>query len=376
MKRMGSKDLQQDSFQIKYKSIKDFYQGRRCLLTGHTGFKGAWMSLFLHTLGAKITGYALEPPSIPNLFDLSGAKNFIEDVRADIRDLETLNGIVENTKPEIIFHFAAQSIVRLSYDQPKDTFDINVGGTVNLLEVLKRLDHTCVVVVVTSDKCYENREWMHPYRENDQLGGNDLYSASKAATEIICSGYVRSFLKKSGVRLATARAGNVIGGGDWGKDRIIPDIIRSLNSDKVTLVRRPSAVRPWQHVLEPLYGYILLGEDLWNHQKCSQDNANIAWNFGPDYKSCKQVHVLVDSFLNHYGAGKWKDISGENQDDKPEANFLTLDWHKAYHCLGWAPRWGFNKTIQRTSSWYSQLFQGYNPLELCLDDIQNYLSDN
>jgi CDP-glucose 4,6-dehydratase len=353
--------------------LKAFFEGRRCLVTGHTGFKGAWLCLWLHSLGAKISGYALEPPTTPNLFELADLGKLVEECRGDIRNYHSLAQFIQRVGPEIVFHLAAQSIVRIGYKEPKETFDVNVGGTVNLLEALRSSSSVRAIVVITSDKCYENREWTCSYRETDHLGGHDPYSASKGAAEIVTSSYERSFFSPGGVGLATSRAGNVIGGGDWGADRIIPDAVRSLEVGKPVPVRNPSSIRPWQHVLEPLFGYLVLAGRLLEESSTGKFPSAGAWNFAPPTDSCRTVRDLIEAFLAAYGEGTWVDISHQQADVPHEAGLLTLAWDKAYHGLGWRPRWNFEEAVRRTSLWYRRYRQGVDPRDLCQEEIHAYM---
>ena len=341
------------------------YKGRRCFVTGHTGFKGAWLCCWLRELGATVAGYALEPPTTPNLFSLLEARKHIEDIRGDVRNAEGLADAMQQFQPEIVFHLAAQAIVRTSYHQPKDTFDINVGGTTNLLEAVRDCASVDAIVVVTSDKCYENRERPQPYRESDSLGGHDPYSASKAAAEMVCSAYERSFFTPLSIGLATCRAGNVIGGGDWAMDRIIPDAVRALESGQPVPVRNPASVRPWQHVLEPLHGYLLLGARLFERPGYAG-----AWNFGPDAESCQPVQTLIERFLEAYGEGAWEAVPQESAPH--EARLLALDYGKARERLDWRPQWSFEEAVRRTSLWYRRCKQGEHPEALCAQDIKDY----
>jgi len=353
------------------KPLEEYYSGRKCLVTGHTGFKGSWLSVWLHRLGAQICGYALQPPTEPSLFDLAEVGEFVQDNRGDLRDFDHLRKVVAKVQPEIVFHLAAQPLVRRSYREPKATFDVNVGGTVNLLEALRESATVRAAVVVTSDKCYENREWDHSYRENDPLGGRDPYSASKAAAEMVANAYRRSFFEPAGVGLTTARAGNAIGGGDWAENRIIPDAVRALASDSPVPVRHPDSVRPWQHVLEPLYGYLLLGAKLLQGSQEVSEYAG-AWNFGPAPSSFRTVKDVADLFIRYFGKGSWEDKSGEQNEAQPEAKMLALAWEKAYLRLGWSPRWGFEETIERTAKWYRALGEGTSARDLCTDDIEAF----
>lgn len=355
-------------------SLQNIFKGRRCLVTGHTGFKGSWLCLWLHSLGAKTSGYALDPPTTPSLFELARVDELVEDSRGDVRDYETLVKFCQRLKPEIVFHMAAQSIVRLGHKEPKATFDINVGGTVNLLEALRSCRSVRAIVVITSDKCYENREWMFSYRETDHLGGHDPYSASKGAAEIAVSSYERSFFNVSGVGLATARAGNVIGGGDWGPDRIIPDAVRALERGEAVAVRNPNSIRPWQHVLEPLLGYLMVAARLFEESAVGTLSCAGAWNFAPPTDSCRTVRDLIEAFLAAYGEGSWVDVSQEQTDAPHEAGLLTLAWDKAYHGLGWRPRWHFEEAVRRTSLWYRRNKQGANARDLCQEEINAYMA--
>lgn len=350
------------------------YNGRRCVVTGHTGFKGTWLSLWLQRLGAEVHGYALNPVTTPNLFDLTDLKELLEDYRADIREASTVKDYLLRTSPEVVFHLAAQPLVRRSYSEPRQTFDTNVNGTLNVLDAIRQCPSVRALVVVTSDKCYQNLERVHPYRETDRLGGHDPYSASKAAVEIVCAAYRDSFFTPAGVGLATARAGNVIGGGDWAEDRIVPDAIRALAKGHSVPVRNPYATRPWQHVLEPLFGYLALGAQL---LKSAGDPTRLErhagpWNFGPPTESCLPVRALVEAFLAAYGSGEWNDLSSDQADAPHEARLLALDWSKAYHGLGWRPRWSFDETVRRTCAWYQKLAEGYHARALCIHEIAAY----
>jgi CDP-glucose 4,6-dehydratase len=363
-----------DSVFEKNLALLDLYSGRRCLVTGHTGFKGAWLCRWLKMLGVELTGYALDPPTEPNLFHLAGVGEIVNDLRGDIRDFETLRRTVDGLGPEIVFHLAAQSIVRVSYDEPKSTFDINVGGLVNLLEALRHSPTVKAIVVITSDKCYENREWTYSYRETDHLGGRDPYSASKAGAEIVCAAYERSFFEAKSVTLASCRAGNVIGGGDWARDRIIPDTVRALSSGRTIEVRNPRAVRPWQHVLDALFGYLLLGAGMIAGPENAPGPPALQgpWNFGPPLDSCRPVHELVETFIEAHGSGSWKDVSPGQVGAPHEAGFLALSWDKAHRHLGWHPRWDFKESVQRAGRWYREQAAGTDAALLCENDIQAF----
>jgi CDP-glucose 4,6-dehydratase len=351
------------------------FEGRSVLITGHTGFKGSWLALWLSRLGARVTGYALDPPTSPSNFDVSRVAGVLhQDLRGDIRDTAGLSSALKAARPDVVFHLASQPLVRESYRVPRETFEVNVIGTACLLDALRSLGKPCVVIVVTSDKCYENRAQIWGYRESDPLGGQDPYSASKAAAEILVAAYRASFfppgsLDKHGVKLASVRAGNVIGGGDWAKDRIIPDAVRHLDGGQSILVRNPLAVRPWQHVLEPLSGYLLLAAELLHSDDprwCS------GWNFGPPGGDEASVRELVEAFIATWGKGSWKDASDPSQPH--EAGLLRLSIDKARVELGWTPRWDLGRAVERTASWYRRHLE--NPSasmrDVCFEDIQKY----
>lgn len=342
--------------------LKEIYQGRRVLLIGHTGFKGSWLAEWLLMLGADLTGFALEPPTTPALFAQLDLGARMCDLRGDVRDRKKVADLIAHNAPELVIHMAAQPLVRLSYDIPAETFETNVMGTVNVLEGIRVAKHSCAVLIVTTDKCYENREWLHSYREEDPMGGYDPYSASKGCAELVVSAYRRSFFGTLPVALASARAGNVIGGGDWALDRIVPDCIRSLAKGEKVPVRNPHATRPWQHVLEPLGGYLLLGARLLANVaggaafRCRPENAvfESAFNFGPPLESNKTVGQLVAEILKNW-PGHWENQWRGNAPH--EASLLNLATDKAYHLLGWRPRWAFEETIARTTQWYQKHFE-------------------
>ncbi|MFM7242637.1 MAG: CDP-glucose 4,6-dehydratase [Planctomycetaceae bacterium] len=326
------------------------FAGRRVLLTGHTGFKGAWLAEWLLGMGAEVTGYALDPPTQPALFDQLGLAGRLRHVVADIRDAAAVERTVKDTRPEFIFHLAAQSLVRESYAHPVDTFSTNVMGTISVLEAARRLEQPCAVVVVTTDKCYANREWHYGYREEDPLGGRDPYSASKAATELAAAAWRASYFGTSPVRIATARAGNVIGGGDWAKDRIVPDCMRALAAGRSIPVRNSRATRPWQHVLEPLAGYLWLAACLASSERISGDSSlESGFNFGPGSESNRPVGDLVERVLIHW-PGSWTDATDASAPH--EARFLHLCTDKAAAVLHWRPVWSFDDTIRETVAWY------------------------
>ncbi len=332
------------------RSFAGAFAGKRVLVTGHTGFKGSWLCEWLLALGANVTGFALPPPTNPALFNQLGLAGRITDLRGDIRDLKAVQSAVIETCPDFVIHLAAQSLVRLSYVQPVETFAINAMGTVNLLEAVRLAAIPCAVVVVTSDKCYENSERVHCYAEDEPMGGHDPYSASKGTVELIVSSYRRSFFSAadSPVKLATARAGNVIGGGDWALDRIVPDCIRNLQQGEAIPVRNKVATRPWQHVLEPLSGYLWLAAQL----RSSSKELTTAINFGPTAEATRSVAALVDEVLKHW-PGSWEDRTEPGA--VHEATLLSLAIDKAERLLGWKPVWGFSDTIAHTVDWYHQV---------------------
>ena len=339
-----------------------FWRAKRVLLTGHTGFKGAWLALWLQQLGAQVTALALAPTTRPNLFDLAGVARHCDSRVCDIRDATALAAITRDAQPELVLHLAAQALVRPSYKLPLDTFSTNVMGTANLLDALRGRGSVRAVVVVTTDKVYRNLEHAYPYRETDALGGHDPYSASKAAAEIVAACYRDSYLAAQGVALATARAGNVIGGGDWSEDRLIPDAVRAWQSGTPLMIRRPQAVRPWQHVLEPLAAYLRLAERLW-------DDAGVAgaYNFGPQTDEAATVGDVVALAREAYGRGEW--VRGDASEGPHEAGWLALEVALARTRLGVAPRWGLAEGVRRTMAWYRQQGEGADARALCEADI-------
>ncbi|HDY87040.1 MAG TPA: CDP-glucose 4,6-dehydratase [bacterium] len=326
------------------------FKGKRVFVTGDTGFKGSWLSIWLHGAGADVVGFALPPEQENAHFNLLKLDTIIHHVNGDIRDLSSLQRIFDDFQPEFLFHLAAQAIVRISYQEPKYTFDTNVGGSVNILELVSKCASVRSVVYVTSDKCYQNKEWIWGYRENDKLGGHDPYSASKAAAEIIFSSYLDSFFdKRENLGIASVRAGNVIGGGDWATDRIIPDCIRFLKEKNLIVLRNPSSTRPWQHVLEPLYGYLTLAVKLMEKPK----QYSGSWNFGPKVESIKTVRELAEKVIVNWGSGEIRtncDVIAPH-----EAGLLHLNCDKANRLLGWYPRWDFDKTVFETVRWYKEV---------------------
>ncbi len=327
------------------------FAGRRVLVTGHTGFKGAWLCQWLLDLGAKVTGVSLPPNTSPSLFTQLGLAKRLRHVIGDIQTPAVLARAVQTCKPDFVFHLAAQALVRESYLRARETFSVNAMGTLNMLEALKSYKRPCAAVFITTDKCYENREWYHGYREEDPLGGHDPYSASKAVAELIIASYRDSFFEKHPVKVASCRAGNVIGGGDWARDRIVPDCIAALQKKKPILVRNRRATRPWQHVLEPLGGYLWLAAALANPKLRRVDLSALtsAFNFGPDRESNRTVEELVVEVLQHW-PGRWQDWS--NPKAPHEAGLLQLSTDKAYSLLRWRPVWDFSETITKTVDWY------------------------
>ncbi len=357
--------------------MSEFWQSKKVLVTGHTGFKGAWLSLWLLHLGAEVRGISLPPNTNPALFDRLNLATQLDHQIGDIRDRSLMSRLVLDWQPDIVFHLAAQPLVRRSYVEPVATWDTNVLGTIHLLEALKQLDRPCAAVFITTDKCYQNREWLYGYREEDSLGGHDPYSSSKAAAELAIASWRNSFFNQSQIRIASVRAGNVIGGGDWAEDRIVPDAIRSLSCGAAIPVRNPLATRPWQHVLEPLGGYLLLAQRMYESKEQDKSKLCTAFNFGPKLESNRPVRDLIETILQHW-SGNWIDRS--NPDAVHEAHLLNLVTDKAFHRLGWQPKWGFERTIKETVAWYqaaSQISpeQSSQFQSLTLNQIESYQSD-
>ncbi len=357
----------------------NLYQGKKVLLTGHTGFKGSWLAEWLLMLGAEVTGYSHRVYDSPDHFTALGLEKRMRHVIGDVRNLGALEKVIQETKPDFVFHLAAQPLVRLSYREPVETMSTNVMGTVNLLDALRRVEHSVACVVVTSDKCYENREVLHGYHESDALGGHDPYSASKGAAEIVAHSYRRSYFMSanSPVRMATARAGNVIGGGDWAEDRIVPDCVRSLMRGEAISVRNPVATRPWQHVLEPLSGYLWLGAALTGHitlpRASDRSVFSSAFNFGPWPEANRNVEELVNELLKHW-SGAWHDASDHKA--VHEAGLLSLTIDKAFHLLQWRPVWDFARNIESTIGWYRDVARdGAAVRERTQADISSYMQD-
>ncbi|MBU0726184.1 MAG: CDP-glucose 4,6-dehydratase [Alphaproteobacteria bacterium] len=343
----------------------DFWRGKRVLITGHTGFKGGWLALWLTRLGARVTGIALPPNTSPNLFDLARIADGVDSHFCDIRDADALSRLVRSARPDIVFHLAAQPLVRASYDLPLETFSSNVMGTAHLLEALRGLETVRVAVMVTTDKVYRNHERPQPYREDDPLGGHDPYSASKAASEMVIASYRDAFLAEQGVAVSSARAGNVIGGGDWSADRLIPDAVRAWQAGAVLDIRRPHAVRPWQHVLEPLAGYIALARQSWDRPDLAD-----AYNFGPDSAGVASVRDVVEMARGAYGAGAVR--YGNGQDGPHEAGLLALDAGRARSILSIAPKWPLAQAVDRALAWYSAQQKGSDARALCEAEFAAY----
>jgi CDP-glucose 4,6-dehydratase len=348
-----------------------FFKNKKIFITGHTGFKGSWLAYILYDAGAIVTGFALDPVGDKNHFNLLNLENKIHHIVGDIRDKKNLESAIQNCQPEFVFHLAAQALVRTSYEDPITTIESNVIGSANLLEIVRNNESIRSLVYITSDKCYENVEWEWGYRENDKLGGRDPYSASKAAAEIIFSSYQRSFLNnKSKLGAASVRAGNVIGGGDWAVDRIIPDCIRAIERNIAIQIRNPKSTRPWQHVLEPLSGYLLLAIKLYEEPRKFEGS----WNFGPSTKEVKTVLSVTEKIISHMGKGE---IQVSQKDNKlHEANLLQLNCDRAHQFLGWYPRWDVEKTLAETALWYKKVYDGEVVESVTKSQINEYFKDN
>jgi len=347
---------------------QEFWQGKRVFLTGHTGFKGSWLSLWLSSLGAEVKGYALSPPTTPSLFNEAKISSIIDSQIGDIRDQRTLHESMVEFDPDILIHMAAQPLVRYSYDEPIETYEVNVIGTAKVLEVARSCSNLKAIVNITTDKCYENDERTEGYKESDPMGGYDPYSSSKGCAELVSAAYKRSFLKDKGINIASARAGNVIGGGDWADDRLIPDILRSFEKNECVVIRNPKATRPWQHVLEPLSGYLILAQRLYN----GHTNYAEGWNFGPNKKDVRQVCWILDKMISKWPGSSWE----LDQHSNPyEAGFLQLDISKAKSKLGWSPVWELSDTLERIIVWHQTWLNGGNMQAACLVEIEEYMSN-
>ncbi|NQS89724.1 CDP-glucose 4,6-dehydratase [Patescibacteria group bacterium] len=354
----------------------NIYNSKKVLVTGHTGFKGSWLSVWLTELGAKVIGYSLEPPTEPSFFKATNLENKIIHTIGDVRDEKHLLSVFEKYQPEFVFHLAAQSLVRFSYEEPKLTYETNIMGTVNVLEAVRNTESVRACVIVTSDKCYENKEWIYGYRENDPMGGYDPYSSSKGCAELVTAAYRRSFFNSkeySKIRnagLASVRAGNIIGGGDWREDRLIPDCVSSLSQNKTILIRNPDAIRPWQYVLEALSGYLLLGSKMY------QNGVRFAgaWNFGPPDSDIITVEEIVKKMLSYWGNG---DYEVETSPEKPhEAKLLKLDCSKAHSILKWHSVYNIDEALKKTTKWYKKYYNGVRGKELykfTIEQIKEYM---
>jgi len=345
---------------------RQFWKGKRVFLTGHTGFKGGWLALWLSDMGAQVHGYALQPPTEPNFFSAAGLHaRLASHTIADIRQPEAILAAMEMAQPQLVFHLAAQPLVRYSYEVPVDTYTTNVIGTIHLLETVRRCTSVKTVVNVTTDKCYENREWLWPYRENESLGGYDPYSSSKACSEIVTAAWRRSYLSGSGIHVASARAGNVIGGGDWAADRLVPDFLRALDAGQQLNIRSPKATRPWQHVLEPLSGYLLLAQALYNH---GEEYAE-AWNFGPDERDARPVQWIADYLCEQVDGASWV---CDTAIQLHEAGALKLDSSKAKGRLQWHPRWNLEQALSMTLFWDKAWHKKSDMAAFTIEQIRAY----
>jgi CDP-glucose 4,6-dehydratase len=350
---------------------KKFWAGKKVFVTGHSGFKGSWLCLWLKNMGAEVTGYSLGVPTNPSLFEVANIGQEMNDLRGDVRDLNQLSKSLHASKADIVLHLAAQPLVRDSYETPVETYATNVMGTVHMLEAVRHMPSVKVAIMITTDKCYENKEWLYGYRENEPMGGYDPYSSSKGAAELVISAYTRSFFAKSTTTVVSARAGNVIGGGDWAADRLIPDIIHAFSNGQSVKIRNPLATRPWQHVLEPLSGYLVLAEKAYASKEFEG-----AWNIGPHDIDARNVQWVTEKVAKFWGKkNPWIKDDGYNPH---EATYLKLDISKARTLLNWEPRWNVETAIDKTTNWYKTIFQNpeMSPEEvrsLCIADINNYI---
>ncbi len=346
-----------------------FWKNKRVFVTGHTGFKGSWLSIWLHSLGADVCGYSLEPCSKNNLFSIANIQNDIRSIIGDVRDYDSLYNAMSSFKPQFVFHLAAQSLVRESYENPVDTYSTNVMGTVHLLECVRHIPGIVAVVNITSDKCYDNQEWHWGYRESDTIGGYDPYSNSKGCSELLTSAYRSSFFSNNNnethCAIATARAGNVIGGGDWARDRLIPDILNACTNDKKLIIRNPKSIRPWQHVLEPLSGYLTLAENLYLNGSIYSG----AWNFGPNTHDAKSVEWIIQWIDENY---KSCDFVIDESQQPHEASYLKLDCSKAHAELNWKPIWNIEQALVSLTNWHKSWLSGADMKTICIQEIHNY----
>lgn len=350
---------------------KEFWKGKKVFLTGHTGFKGSWLTIWLHEMGAKVTGYSVDVPTNPSLFEEAGLEGKINHILGDVRNYDFLMKAIKGANPDILIHMAAQPLVRLSYKIPRETYEINVMGTVNVLEVIRKISSIKSSIIVTTDKCYENREWEYGYREIDSMGGHDPYSNSKGAAELVVSAYNNSFFRDTSQVVCSARAGNVIGGGDWALDRLVPDVIQSIRDGKKVKIRNPKAIRPWQHVLEPLSGYLLIAEKAYN-----EEPVRGGWNFGPSDEDAQNVQWIAEKIGEVWGE---TDVWIKDGDEHPhEANYLKLDISKARMNLKWNPKWSADKAIESTTKWYKDFYNGSlktpdKVYQRCKTDLNEFL---
>ena len=351
-------------------SVANFWKNKKVFLTGHTGFKGSWMAIWLSHLGAEVKGYSLEPPTNPSLFVEAKVESLIESEINDIRDYTKLSLSIKNFSPDIVIHMAAQPLVRASYINPLETYETNVMGTANILHAAIESPTIKAIVNITTDKCYENREIDIAYKEDDPMGGFDPYSSSKGCAELLTTAFRQSFFRHKNIGIATARAGNVIGGGDWAEDRLIPDILRAFESNKPVIIRNPHSTRPWQHVLEPLSGYLMLAENLYNNPI----NFSEGWNFGPNYKDVQPVDIIVESMSKFWPNSSWE----LDQSDNPhEANLLRLDISKAKSKLNWYPIWSLQESLEKIVQWHKTWSSKKIKIQdLCVNEIQQYMKDS
>jgi CDP-glucose 4,6-dehydratase len=370
----GKSSLEAVELMTVQEQLVDSYQGKTVLVTGHTGFKGSWLALWLESLGARVIGYSLDPPTDPSFFQATGISDRMVDIRGDILDLVAISGTIQKYRPEFIFHLAAQPLVRFSYNHPRDTFDVNVMGTANILEAVRLSRYPVTCVCITSDKCYANRECDYAYNEQDPLGGHDPYSASKAAAELVIASYRKSFFssgKEPLVSLSSVRSGNIIGGGDWAEDRIVPDCVRALVKGNPVEIRNPGAIRPWQFVLDPLFGY------LWLARKMREEPGKFAdaWNFGPDCSNTTDVRTLAEKIIRAWGSGMWKAPS-QNEHAPHEAGYLKLDSAKSMVRLGWKPKYTIDEAIRKTIGWYRSYYTGHHDMYgFSLRQVEKYMQD-
>tara|TARA_X000001036_G_C20638368_1_gene790115 strand:+ start:673 stop:1737 length:1065 start_codon:yes stop_codon:yes gene_type:complete len=344
---------------------KEFWKGKKVFLTGHTGFKGGWMTLWLNSMGAEVKGYALKPPTINNLFSEARIGELIDSEINDIRDFDALSNSIKSFSPDIVIHMAAQPLVRYSYDEPLETFNVNIIGTANLLEAIRSVESVKTILIITSDKCYENNESSIVFKETDPMGGMDPYSSSKGCAELVTKSYMASFFKKKNIGLATARAGNVIGGGDWAKDRLIPDILMSFDNEETLLIRSPNAIRPWQHVLEPISGYLLLVEKLYGN--CKKYSG--AWNFGPNKNDIMSVEEILTKVTKFLPSLEWEIDSLTHP---YESKILMLDINKAKSDLDWYPTWSLENSIKKIVDWHMAWKTKKDMQNVCFEDIKEF----